>query len=84
VGALLSARRIAVKAHTAATNRIHALLVTGPAELRERYRRHNTNALITALARYRPAAHDDPTAIAVWSASTSAGGMTWGSSSLPT
>ena len=58
--ALLSARRSAVKAHTAATNQIHALLVTGPAELRERYRRHSTTALITALARCRPAAHDDP------------------------
>jgi hypothetical protein len=50
VRALLSARRSAVKAHTAATNQIHALRVTGPVELRERYRRHNTAALITALA----------------------------------
>src|SRR5262249_39287360 len=40
--ALLSARRSAVKAHTAATNQIHALLVTAPAELRERFRRHST------------------------------------------
>jgi transposase len=66
--ALLSARRSAVKAHTAATNQIHALLVTGPVELRERYRRHRTTALITALARCRPAAHDDPTTIAVLTA----------------
>jgi transposase len=66
--ALLSARRSAVKAHTAATNQIHALLVTGPVELRERYRRHGTTALITALARCRPAAHDDPTTIAVLTA----------------
>jgi transposase len=66
--ALLSARRSAVKAHTAATNQIHALLVTGPAELRERYRRHNTTALITALACCRPAAHHDPTTIAVLTA----------------
>ena len=68
VRALLSARRSAVKAHTAATNQIHALLVTGPVELRERYRRHSTTALITALARCRPAAHDDPTTIAVLTA----------------
>ena len=46
--ALLSARRSAVKAHTAATNQIHALLVTGPVELRERYRRHSTTGLITS------------------------------------
>ena len=68
VRALLSARRSAVKAHTAATNQIHALLVTGPTELRERYRRHSTTALIKALARCRPAAHADPTAIAVLTA----------------
>ena len=66
--ALLSARRIAVKAHTAATNQIHALLVTGPAELRDRYRRHNTNALVKALARCRPAAHNDATTVAVLTA----------------
>jgi transposase len=68
VRALLSARRSAVKAHTAATNQIHALLVTGPTELRERYRRHSTTALIKALARCRPAAHADPTAVAVLTA----------------
>jgi transposase len=47
--ALLSARRSAVKAQTAATNQIHALLVTGPVELRERYRRHGTTAVITGI-----------------------------------
>jgi transposase len=66
--ALLSARRSAVKAHTAATNQIHALLVTAPAELRERFRRHSTTALVTALARCRPATHRDPTAVAVLTA----------------
>ena len=66
--ALLSARRSAVKAHTAATNQIHALLVTAPAELRERFRRHSTTALNTALARYRPATHRDPTTTAVLTA----------------
>jgi transposase len=66
--ALLSARRSAVKAHTAATNQIHALLVTGPAELRDRYRRHNSNALVKALARCRPATHNDATTVAVLTA----------------
>jgi transposase len=66
--ALLSARRSAVKARTAATNQIHALLVTAPAELRERYRRHSTTALVKALARCRPATHSDPTTVAVLTA----------------
>jgi transposase len=66
--ALLSARRSAVKAHTAATNQIHALLVTAPAELRERYRRHHSPALVKALARCRPATHRDPTTVAVLTA----------------
>ena len=66
--AVLSARRSAVKAHTAATNQIHALLVTAPAELRDRYRRHNSNALVKALARCRPATHNDATTVAVLTA----------------
>jgi transposase len=66
--ALLTARRSAVKAHTAATNQIHALLVTAPAEVRERYRRHSITALVTALARCRPATHSDPTTVAVLTA----------------
>jgi transposase len=66
--ALVSARRSAVKAHTAATNQIHALLVSAPAELRERYRGHNTAALVKALARCRPATHSDPTTVAVLTA----------------
>lgn len=63
--ALLIARRGAVKARTAAINQIKALLVTGPAELRERYRRHTPTTLIRSLARCRPTAQDDPTSIAV-------------------
>lgn len=66
--ALLSARRSAVKAHTAATNQLHALLVSAPAELRERYRRHSTPALVSALARCRPATHRDATTVAVLTA----------------
>jgi transposase len=66
--ALLSARRSAVKARTAATNQIHALLVTAPAELRDRYRRHNTNALVKTLARCRPATHNDATTVAMLTA----------------
>jgi transposase len=63
--ALLTARRGAVKACSAATNQIHALLVTAPAELRERYRRHSIAALVKVLARCRPATHSDPTTVAV-------------------
>ena len=63
--ALLAARRSAVKACTAASNQLHALLVTGPAELRERYRRHSTTALVKALARCRPTAHRDATTVVV-------------------
>lgn len=63
--ALLTARRGAVKARTAAINQIKSLLITAPADLRERYRRYSTTTLIRALARCRPAAHDDPTTIAV-------------------
>ena len=37
------------KARTAATNQIHALLVTAPAELRERYRRHSTTAVVKSI-----------------------------------
>ena len=66
--ALLSARRSAVKARTAATNQIHALLVTAPTELRDRYRRYSTTALVKALARCRPATHSDPITVAVLTA----------------
>jgi transposase len=66
--ALLTARRSAVKARTAATNQIHALLVTGPAELRERYRHHSTTALVKVLARCRPTTYRDVTAAAVLTA----------------
>ena len=52
LAALLIARRSAVKARTAALNQIKAMLVTAPAELRERYRQHTTNTtLIGALVR---------------------------------
>lgn len=64
--ALLVARRGAIKARTAAINQIKDLLITAPAELRERYRRYTTNLrLVEALARCRPSAYEDPTAMAV-------------------
>lgn len=63
--ALLTARRGAMKARTSAINQIRSLLVTAPAELRERYRGHSRIALIRALARCRPASHGDPRACAV-------------------
>lgn len=64
--ALLIARRGAVKARSAAIQQIKDLLVTAPAELRERYRRYTTTLrLVQALARCRPNADPDPTTIAV-------------------
>jgi transposase len=63
--ALLTARRSAVKARTAAINQIHALLVTAPGDVRERYRRHSVTALVKALARCRPATHSDLATAAV-------------------
>ena len=42
--ALLTARRGAVKARTAAIQQIKDLLVTGPADLREHYRRYTDHA----------------------------------------
>lgn len=66
--ALLIARRGAIKARTAAINQIKALLISAPAELRERYRRRSTTNLIKALARCRRGAHTEPIAVAVLSA----------------
>lgn len=64
--ALLSARRSAVKARTAAIQQIKSLLVTAPAELRETYRRYSTAAqLVGTLTRCRPSAHQDPTTVSV-------------------
>ena len=51
---LLAARTRLVSAATAITNSIHSLLTTAPEPLRERYRRLDTPALITRLARTRP------------------------------
>lgn len=63
--ALLTARRGAVKARTAAINQIKAMLVTGPAELRERYRHLSTPALVTALADARPDPDTDTVTAAI-------------------
>jgi hypothetical protein len=64
--ALLTARRGAVKARTAAIQQIKDLLVTAPAELRERYRRYTTTLrLVQALSKCRPFAHQDPTTVSV-------------------
>ena len=67
--ALLIARRGAVKTRTAAIQQIKDLLVTGPAELRERYRRYSTvHQLVTALIRCRPTTQQNPVALAVLTA----------------
>jgi len=64
--ALQTARRGAVKARTAAIQQIKDLLITAPADLRERYRRYSTTfRLVQALLKCRPSAHDDPTTVSV-------------------
>lgn len=54
IRALRVARRSAVKARTQAMNQLKALLLTGPAELREQLRHHSPTMLIHAGARLRP------------------------------
>lgn len=66
--ALLTARRGAMKARTAAINQIKSLLVAAPPGLRERYRHHSRTSLIRDLSRCRPSAQTDPTAVAVLTA----------------
>lgn len=64
--ALLISRRGAVKARTAAIQQIKSLLVTAPAELRERYRRYpSTLRLVEALARCRPHTQEEPSWVSV-------------------
>jgi transposase len=51
---LLTVRRSAAKARTAAMNQIHAMLVTAPVQVREKYRPIKDKALVDALAACRP------------------------------
>jgi transposase len=55
IRALRVARRSAVKARTQAMNQLRALLLTGPAELREHLRHLSATELIATCARLRPA-----------------------------
>lgn len=55
IRALRVTRRGAVKARTQAMNQLRALLLTGPAELREQLRRLSPTLLITTCARLQPA-----------------------------
>ncbi len=50
------AKRSAVKARTQAMNQLHAVLLTGPAELREQLRALSGRHLVDVCARLRPAA----------------------------
>ena len=54
IRALRVARSSAVKARSQATNQIKALIVTGPAQLREQLRHMPTGMIIAACARLRP------------------------------
>jgi transposase len=56
IRALRVVRRSAVKARTQAVNQLRALLLTGPAELREQLRSLSPTMLITTCARLRPTA----------------------------
>jgi transposase len=55
IRALLTARRSAAKARTAAMNQIHDMLITAPVVVREKYRSLSAKKLIDALAVCRPA-----------------------------
>lgn len=59
---LRSAKDSAVKARTQAVNQMKALVVTAPAELRERLDGLTTNALAERCDRFRPGRLDSPTA----------------------
>lgn len=56
IRALRIARRSAVKARTQAMNQPRALLLTGPAELREQLRHLSSTELVATCARLRPSA----------------------------
>ncbi len=54
------------QSRTRSHQQIKDLLITAPAELRERYRRYTTNLrLVEALARRQPTAQEDPISVAV-------------------
>jgi transposase len=56
------ARRSAVKAHTAALNALHHLVITAPDSLREQLNQFDADALVEATARLRPTSDQaDPT-----------------------
>lgn len=55
IRALLTARRSAAKARTAAMNQIHDMLITAPVSVREKYRTMGAKKLVDALAACRPA-----------------------------
>lgn len=56
IRALRVTRRSALKARTQAINQLHALLLTGPAELRQQLRGLTPGTLIDTCARLRPTA----------------------------
>lgn len=58
IRALLITRRSATKARTAAMNQIHAMLVTAPVAIREKYRSMTHKELLDALTSCRPASQD--------------------------
>lgn len=65
VRALLTARRGAVKARTAAINQLKAMFVTGPAELRECYRHLSTTKLVAEAHTHPDTGDSDPIAASI-------------------
>ena len=61
---LKSTKNSAIKARTQAVNQMKALIVTAPAELREKLDGLTTNALATRCRSFRPGRLDSPTAAA--------------------
>ena len=58
---LLLERRGAIRAHTAALNQLHAIVLTGPTTLRERLNGLRGDKLVRRCLRLRTGSHSDPT-----------------------
>lgn len=71
---LRASRSSAMKARTAAINQIKDLLVSGPEEIRAKYRGMVTSSMIAAMARSRPSGHlGDPAHVTAWTLKKLAG-----------
>ena len=91
IRALMVARRGAIRERTRTINQARALVLTGPDDLRTRFARHTTAALVAGIASLRPRPGDVPATppgsrCASWGgapSSSTASSSAWMSSSLP-